>query len=83
MITTICAFSFCFRVAVSSWPFQELRDDDIKDDVTCAKRIFRQHQKLSGNGFNAWYVDPLLSLTALQKGKTATNESKPADASAP
>ena len=34
----------------------ELRDDDIKDDVKCVKRIFRQTQHLSGNGFNAWWV---------------------------
>ena len=46
-------FSACRLIF--SWAFQELRDDDIKDDVTCAKRIFRQHHKLSGNGFNAWY----------------------------
>ena len=31
-----------------------LRDDDIKDDVICAKRIFKQTQRLTGNGFNAW-----------------------------
>ena len=34
----------------------ELEDDDIEDDVGCIKRIFREHQKLSGNGFNAWAV---------------------------
>lgn len=39
-----------------------LRDDDIKDDVICAKRIFRQHKHLHGNGFNAWYV-PLEFIT--------------------
>jgi len=33
---------------------QQLRDDDIKDDVICAKRVYRAHQKLTGNGFNAW-----------------------------
>lgn len=32
----------------------ELRDDDIKDDIKCVKRIFRQTQHLTGNGFNAW-----------------------------
>lgn len=32
----------------------ELRDDDIKDDVTCVKRIFRSFQRMTGNGFNAW-----------------------------
>ncbi|PSN54899.1 hypothetical protein C0J52_10258 [Blattella germanica] len=34
----------------------ELEDDDISDDVACVKRIFRQHQKLAGNGFTAWAV---------------------------
>ncbi|XP_039289163.1 lysozyme C-1 [Nilaparvata lugens] len=33
-----------------------LKDDDIGDDFVCARRIYRQHQKLSGNGFNAWVV---------------------------
>lgn len=33
-----------------------LRDDDIEDDVVCARRIFRQHQRISGDGFNAWAV---------------------------
>lgn len=31
-----------------------LRDDDIRDDVDCAKRIFEQHQRITGNGFKAW-----------------------------
>ncbi|KAJ8867429.1 hypothetical protein PR048_031230 [Dryococelus australis] len=34
----------------------ELEDDDIADDVACARRIFREHQRLSGNGFSAWAV---------------------------
>ncbi|KAB0792620.1 hypothetical protein PPYR_14579 [Photinus pyralis] len=34
----------------------ELKDDDIEDDVVCARRIFRQHQRLTGDGFNAWAV---------------------------
>ncbi|KAJ9585743.1 hypothetical protein L9F63_002438 [Diploptera punctata] len=34
----------------------ELEDDDIEDDVACIKRIFREHQRLSQNGFNAWVV---------------------------
>nr|CAD7431002.1 unnamed protein product [Timema monikensis] len=34
----------------------ELEDDDIEDDVVCARRIFRQHQRMSGNGFTAWSV---------------------------
>jgi hypothetical protein len=34
----------------------DLEDDDIKDDVTCAKRIYRQHQRMTGDGFTAWAV---------------------------
>jgi hypothetical protein len=34
----------------------DLEDDDIKDDVVCARRIYRQHQRISGNGFTAWAV---------------------------
>ncbi|GFG39621.1 hypothetical protein Cfor_02895 [Coptotermes formosanus] len=34
----------------------DLEDDDIKDDVVCAKRIYRQHQRLTGDGFTAWAV---------------------------
>ncbi|KAE8573139.1 lysozyme c-1-like [Halyomorpha halys] len=37
-------------------PCDLLEDDDISDDWKCAKRIFRQHKVLSGNGFNAWAV---------------------------
>ncbi|XP_047115647.1 uncharacterized protein LOC124795620 [Schistocerca piceifrons] len=33
-----------------------LQDDDISDDVTCARRIHAEHQRLSGDGFNAWTV---------------------------
>jgi len=32
----------------------DLRSDDIYSSVICAKRIFKQHQRLTGNGFNAW-----------------------------
>lgn len=32
------------------------RDDDIKDDVYCVKKIFKEHSRLSGNGFNAWTI---------------------------
>ncbi|XP_046446436.1 lysozyme-like isoform X2 [Daphnia pulex] len=35
---------------------ESLRNEDIKDDVICAKRIFRQHQHLTGNGFNACFA---------------------------
>jgi C-type lysozyme/alpha-lactalbumin family len=33
-----------------------LLDDDIKDDYICARRIYRAHQNLQGNGFSAWAV---------------------------
>ncbi|XP_060520008.1 uncharacterized protein LOC132698126 [Cylas formicarius] len=35
------------------------RDDDIADDVECIRRIFNEHKRLSGDGFNAWAVYPL------------------------
>lgn len=34
----------------------ELLDDDISNDVACVKKIHREHQGLTGNGFNAWAV---------------------------
>lgn len=34
----------------------DLKNDDIEDDVVCARRIHRQHQRLSGDGFTAWVV---------------------------
>lgn len=37
-------------------PCSALEDDDIEDDVICARRIFRQHQRISGDGFSAWAV---------------------------
>lgn len=33
-----------------------LRDDDLSDDWKCARRIYKEHQFLSGDGFNAWAV---------------------------
>lgn len=39
-------------------PCSALEDDDIEDDVICARRIFRQHQRITGDGFNAWVVYP-------------------------
>lgn len=33
-----------------------LEDDNIEDDIACAKRIHREHTRLSGDGFNAWVV---------------------------
>lgn len=35
-------------------PCSALRDDDIRDDVNCAKYIFGQSSKISGDGFKAW-----------------------------
>lgn len=35
-----------------------LEDDDLEDDVICARRIYRQHQRISGDGFTAWTVYP-------------------------
>jgi len=29
-------------------------DDDLRDDIKCVQKIFKEHSKLSGNGFNAW-----------------------------
>ena len=26
----------------------------LKDDMECAKKIFKEHSQLHGNGFNAW-----------------------------
>lgn len=37
-------------------PCSSLEDDDIEDDIACAKRIYREHTRLSGDGFNAWVV---------------------------
>ncbi|OXA63234.1 lysozyme C-1 [Folsomia candida] len=31
-----------------------LRDDDIKDDSICVRRIFRLTKQRTGNGFDAW-----------------------------
>uniref|UniRef100_A0A182IRU2 lysozyme n=1 Tax=Anopheles atroparvus TaxID=41427 RepID=A0A182IRU2_ANOAO len=33
-----------------------LKDADITDDVRCVRTIFDEHQRLSGDGFNAWSV---------------------------
>lgn len=35
-------------------PCSSLENDDIEDDIGCAKRIYREHTGLSGDGFNAW-----------------------------
>lgn len=34
----------------------DLENADITDDVECIKRIYEEHQRLSGDGFNAWTV---------------------------
>ncbi|XP_055601532.1 uncharacterized protein LOC129750592 [Uranotaenia lowii] len=34
----------------------KLKDGDISDDVECVKKIFDEHQRLSGDGYNAWSV---------------------------
>ncbi|XP_055531056.1 uncharacterized protein LOC129721947 [Wyeomyia smithii] len=34
----------------------ELKDSDISDDVECIRTIYEEHQRLSGDGFNAWSV---------------------------
>lgn len=33
-----------------------LLDENIEDDMICARRIYRQHQRISGDGFSAWSV---------------------------
>ncbi|RZC36982.1 Lys domain containing protein [Asbolus verrucosus] len=32
----------------------KFRDNNIRDDVACAKKIYQEHQRISGNGFTAW-----------------------------
>lgn len=34
----------------------DLEDDDITDDVICARRIYRAHKRQTGDGFSAWSV---------------------------
>lgn len=33
---------------------EDLLDDDIQDDVKCAMRIYDDHKRMSGSGFEAW-----------------------------
>lgn len=40
-------------------PCSKFRDEDISDDLRCTRRIFNEHKRISGNGFNAWAVYPL------------------------
>ncbi|KAH0811525.1 hypothetical protein GEV33_011266 [Tenebrio molitor] len=32
----------------------DFHNDDISDDAVCVRTIFDEHQRLTGNGFNAW-----------------------------
>ena len=41
--------------AVSRFLFPpDFLDDDLDDDLKCVKKIYREHERLSGKGFNAW-----------------------------
>lgn len=33
---------------------KDLLSDDLSKSVACAKKIYKEHQKISGNGFKAW-----------------------------
>ncbi|KAL1455992.1 hypothetical protein WDU94_000750 [Cyamophila willieti] len=35
-----------------------LEDDDLTDDIACARRIYRAHKRQAGNGWSAWAVYP-------------------------
>jgi hypothetical protein len=35
---------------------EELRDNDISNDITCMLQIYDEHQRFAGNGFTAWAV---------------------------
>ncbi|XP_012261627.2 lysozyme C-like [Athalia rosae] len=35
-------------------PCSALRDQNISDDLRCAKAVFDEHRRISGDGFNAW-----------------------------
>lgn len=35
---------------------QQLKDDNLLDDIVCAQRVYDEHQRISGNGFSAWPV---------------------------
>ncbi|KAJ8948213.1 hypothetical protein NQ318_014409 [Aromia moschata] len=32
------------------------RDENLNNDIACVRKIYEEHQRLSGNGFNAWTV---------------------------
>ncbi|XP_049545688.1 uncharacterized protein LOC125957203 [Anopheles darlingi] len=33
---------------------ERLRDGDLTDDLACMRHIFEEHQRISGDGYNAW-----------------------------
>uniref|UniRef100_A0A034WRA4 lysozyme n=1 Tax=Bactrocera dorsalis TaxID=27457 RepID=A0A034WRA4_BACDO len=35
-------------------PCERLRDEDLTDDLRCLRIIYDEHQRLSGDGYNAW-----------------------------
>ncbi|XP_017779135.1 PREDICTED: lysozyme C I-like [Nicrophorus vespilloides] len=35
---------------------EQLRDDDIEDDVVCAIKLFNLYKKMTGDGFTYWPV---------------------------
>lgn len=41
---------------VCGLPCSDLADDDITDDLACMRHIYEEHQRISGDGFNAWAV---------------------------
>ncbi|XP_065087457.1 uncharacterized protein LOC135709164 [Ochlerotatus camptorhynchus] len=41
---------------VCGLPCSDLEDDDITDDLACMNHIYEEHQRISGDGFNAWTV---------------------------
>ncbi|KAF5273519.1 hypothetical protein FQR65_LT17156 [Abscondita terminalis] len=43
---------------ISGMTCNDLKNDDIRDDVNCARIIFQEHQRISGDGFTAWKVYP-------------------------
>ncbi|KAJ8959319.1 hypothetical protein NQ318_022005 [Aromia moschata] len=48
-------------------PCSSFRDDDITDDVRCVRRIFKEHSRISGDGFNAWAVYSLYCKTDTER----------------
>ncbi|XP_055621365.1 uncharacterized protein LOC129765267 [Toxorhynchites rutilus septentrionalis] len=44
------------RGTVCGLPCSDLEDDDLTDDLACMRHIYEEHQRISGDGFNAWAV---------------------------